>query len=525
MYDLVIADGFIIDGTGKERFKGDIAVKGDKIVDIGDLRGRETLGRVEARDRIVCPGFIDMHSHSDIDILKFPYEHNKLRQGITTEIAGQCGLSLFPFTEKGSMFFRQAMHAYNRDDLQVDWSSAEEFFLKAETRGLGVNIAPHAGHATLRMDVAGIRSGILTGDELSLMKRLLTEAMEQGAIGLSTGLGYPPCCFAATEELIALAGIVSKYNGIFSLHMRDQGDFLLEAVEEAIRIGREAEVPVCISHIKASGEKNWGKMAAALELIEKARKEGISVICDFYPYTAAENTLIYELPQWLNEKGLQTCVEWLSDRAIRRTLEDELKDRGDSYWDGVTIGKIGKGKNRKYLGMSISEISEVLGKNPLDTVCDILVEENLGVEVISNIMSMEDVAAAAKYPMSVIGSDAYAQDSDTGSFTGHPRNFGAFPAFIKNFVIDRGLVTLEEGIRKMTSMPADFAKLKGRGKLETGAFADITVLDVHKLSDRATYRNPAQYPEGIPYVIVNGKLQVDSGEVKEIPCGRILTRQ
>lgn len=524
MYDLIIAGGCIIDGTGKKRFKGDVAVKGDKIMDIGDLRENAAQRRIEAANMIICPGFVDMHSHSDVDILKYPYEHNKLRQGITTEVAGQCGLSLFPFTGKGSMFFRQAMRAYNREDLDINWTGAEEFFRKVQSGGIGVNIAPQAGHATLRMDVAGIHSGRLTEDEFTLMKRLLEEALEQGAIGLSTGLGYPPCCFADTEELIELAGIVKKYKGIFSLHMRDQGDFLLEAIKESLRIGREAEVPVCISHIKASGEKNWGKMEAALELIEKARDEGIDAICDFYPYTAAENTLIYELPQWLNEKGLQTCVEWLSDRAVRAKLEDELKDKGDRYWDGVSIGKIGKGKNQKYLGMTISEISEVLGKRHLDTVCDILVEEKLGVEVVSDIMSIDDVITVAKYPMSVIGSDAYAQDSNTDIFTGHPRNFGAFPAFIKNFVIDRGVVSLEEGIRKMTSIPAGFAKLKGRGKLEKGAFADITVLDMDKLTDRATYKKPAQYPEGIPYVVVNGKVQVDSGEVKEIPCGRILSR-
>jgi N-acyl-D-amino-acid deacylase len=523
MYDLILDNCYIIDGSGGSGYNADIGIKGEVIAAIGNLKLQNSLQRIQAHPMTVCPGFIDIHSHSDLDILKHPFEVNKLRQGVTTEVTGQCGLSLFPFTGRGARYFEQILREYNRT-MEIDWHTAGEFFGRLEATGFGVNLAPLAGHGALRVNTCGFSPEAVSADTMEQMKHLLAEAMEQGAFGMSTGLGYPPCCFAATGELVELAKVLKGYGGIFTAHIRDQGNKLLESVAEAIRVGEEAGVPVDISHIKASGKRNWGKLREALKLMDAARARGVDVICDFYPYTSAENTLIYELPKWLNEEGLDNCIRRLGDAGVRERIAAELSERGASYWDAVTVIRVSTQKNEELKGLTIGEIASYKNKSAIDAICDLLIEEKLGVEVVAGVMCEDDVLGAAVYPFAALGSDSYAQGDDPSSFYGHPRNYGSFPRFIRKYINDLKAITLEEGVRRMTSLPASFAGIKGRGLIKEGNYADIVVMDAEKTCDKATYKNPSEYPEGIRYVIINGVIQVEDGNVLQIPCGKVLRR-
>jgi len=320
---------------------------------------------------------------------------------------------------------------------------------------------------------------------------------------------------------VELAKVLKGYGGIFTAHIRDQGNKLLESVAEAIRVGEEAGVPVDISHIKASGKRNWGKLREALKLMDAARARGVDVICDFYPYTSAENTLIYELPKWLNEEGLDNCIRRLGDAGVRERIAAELSERGASYWDAVTVIRVSTQKNEELKGLTIGEIASYKNKSAIDAICDLLIEEKLGVEVVAGVMCEDDVLGAAVYPFAALGSDSYAQGDDPSSFYGHPRNYGSFPRFIRKYINDLKAITLEEGVRRMTSLPASFA---GRGLIKEGNYADIVVMDAEKTCDKATYKNPSEYPEGIRYVIINGVIQVEDGNVLQIPCGKVLRR-
>jgi N-acyl-D-amino-acid deacylase len=393
-----------------------------------------------------------------------------------------------------------------------------------ENRGIGVNLVPLVGHGTLRVNTAGFTRGHLSQEVLAEMEALLAASLDQGAFGMSSGLGYAPCCFADTEELVALGRILKKYGGFFSVHMRDQGDRLLESIREVIIVGEEAGIPVDISHIKASGKRNWGKMREAIDIIESARSRGVNVICDFYPYTAAENTLIYELPMWLSEQGLAECIQRLGDAEVRRRIRDEIAEKDEEYWNKVTIIRVGADGNQGLKGHNLAEIARDRGLDAIDAVCDLLIEEKLGVEVVAEVMCESDVRTAAEYSYAAVGSDAYAQAEDPSRFFGHPRNYGCFPRFLRDFVFSKKLLTLEEGVRRCTSLPASFVGLKDRGTLQVGKYADLVVMDAGLVRDCADYRAPAVYPEGIRWVIVNGKVQVDGSIVNHIPCGRVLRR-
>ncbi|MHB8062184.1 MAG: N-acyl-D-amino-acid deacylase family protein [Ruminiclostridium sp.] len=521
MYSLIIENCYIIDGSGSLGYKGDIGIIGERIAAIGALKAQDCMQKIDVHGMNVCPGFIDIHSHSDLDILKYPFENNKLKQGITTEVTGNCGLSLFPFSSNSEKYFQQVLSEYNRV-IDIDWYTAEQFFSKLEATGFGVNIAPLTGHGTLRINACGFNANEISAEKIEYMKCLLAETMEQGAFGMSSGLGYPPCCFAATTELIELAKVLKTYNGIFTVHLRDQGNELLESVQEVIRVGEETGVAVDISHIKASGKSNWGKVQEALKLIDAARSRGANIICDFYPYTAAENTLIYELPKWLNEGGPEKCIPRLRDSSIRKRIAAELADLGEAYWDTLTVIRVGTKKNMTLKGLTIGEIASNSCKNAIDTVCDLLIEENLAVEVVAKVMCENDVLSVAKYPYAAIGSDSYAQSDKPSDFFGHPRNYGCFPRFIHKYINNQKAVTLEEGIRRMTSFSASFVGIKDRGLLKQGNYADIVIFDAQKIQDRATYKKPSEYSEGIHYVIINGNIQVKKGEVMRIPCGKLL---
>lgn len=521
MYDLLIRDGIIVDGTGAKSYQSDIGIKDDKIIKIGSIKTEDSICTIDGKGLIVAPGFIDTHSHSDIDVLNSPFEPNKVRQGITTEIAGHCGFSLFPILKDKINNFQTILAAYNKK-YDLDWFDAKDFFDKVQGKGLGFNYVPLAGHGIIRVNTVGFAARKSSDEELNKMKYLVEQAMEQGAFGISTGLGYLPGCFADTYEIIELCKVVAKYDGIYATHMRDQGDFLIESVKEAIEIGEESGVSVDISHIKASGRKNWGKIKEALKLIDDARSRGVRIICDFYPYTCASSTLSYELPSWLNEGGMPKFIERIKEKEIRSKVIEEMESKGNVLWDKVLVCEVKSVKNKHLEGRSISEIADLLGKNPYDTVFDLIIEEGGAVNVVSEIMCEEDVREVAKYPYALLGSDAYAIPETYKDFKGHPRNYGAFPRFLSEFVVKEKLISLEDAVKRMTSMPAEFYGISDRGCIKEGKYADITIFDVEKTCDTATYKDPAQYPEGIEYVIINGKIQVEGGNHKKVPAGRVL---
>ncbi len=386
-----------------------------------------------------------------------------------------------------------------------------------------INYYPLAGHGILRINAMGFSSAPAGVSELKRMEDLLAREMEAGARGYSSGLGYAPGCFADKDELVALAKVSARYGGIYTSHIRNQGNRLLESVEEAIEIGREAEIPVIISHLKAYGVGNWGKAEAALEAIDKARSEGIRVMADFYPYDSASSTLAYELPEWAKEGGPERILERLASPADRDRIRKDLTEANEISWDRVIVCGVRTEANRGVVGQSVREIADSRGRDPFDAAFDLLLEESCGVETVCALMSEKDLESIARAPFTSLGSDAYALDTEK-PFTGHPRNYGAFPRFFRAFVREKKLLTWEEAVRKTSGMAAEFLGLSDRGTIGTGRWADLVLFDPESLADRATYLEPGRASEGIKAVFVNGVLQYGNGTIPTEKPGRILKR-
>ncbi len=523
MYVLIIENGYVIDGTGSPCFQADIGIKDERIIKMGSLKRDEALNRIDATGRVVSPGFVDIHSHSDFNILNAPFESNKIRQGVTTEVTGHCGYSLFPVTQESLPHFELLMKSNNMK-LKIDWFSAKDFLDKVENQGVGVNFVPLVGHGIIRMLAMGFEARKATKEEMGKMKEFLKEAMEDGVFGFSTGLGYPPGCFSDISELIDLAKVVAGYRGVYTTHLREQGDNLIESVQEAIKIGEDSGVAVNISHIKAVGKKNWGKVKKALELVEEARNRKVSAICDFYPYNGTNQSLSSLLPNWIHEGGNEKLKERLTDVETIKRLEEEMGKKDLDFWSSIVIAEVKNEKNKELEGKTIAEISKMWDKNPIGTMCELLLEESFAVGVICKVVSEEDLRFVAKNPYVAVGSDGFALPDEIEGFKGHPRNFGTFPRFLGSFVLKEGVTTLEEAIRRITSLPTTFLGIKDRGLLKEGMYADIVVFNSEDITDKSTYEMPNRYPEGIEYVIVNGQIQIEMGKYHRIPCGKVLRR-
>ncbi len=522
MVDLIIKNGFIIDGTGRGGYFNDVAIDGDRIVKIGDLKYETAKEIIDAKGLVVAPGFIDIHSHSDWRIFSILRTENVIRQGVTTEVVGQCGDSPFPvIDDKAYEIYDYFLNQNISSDL-LKWSTSEEFFDIVDEVGISHNIVPLVGHGTIRMNVMGYENRKPTDKELNKMKALVEDAMSSGAFGISTGFSYPPGLFADTQEVIELCKVVGKYNGVYTTHLRNQSTHLLEAIQESIEIGEKSGVRVDISHLKASDRGNWGKVVEAIEIMNKARENGLNIICDVYPYTAASNPLSSELPSWIHEGGTEKLIERLKDRSIREKLRNEMPKEQDELWSLIYICDVRCDKNKIYIGKNIKEISEVRGETSFDTTCELLIENEGIIQVNVICMSEEDVKYVLAYNFAAIGADGGAFIAE--GYTGHPRAFGTFPAFIGKYIRDIKLVTLVEGIRRMTSLAAEFIGIKDRGFIGEKMYADIVIFDYEKIIDKATYEKPAEYPEGIEYVVVNGKIQLANGVYNRITAGRIIRK-
>ena len=525
MYQLVIKNGRIVDGSGNPWFYADVAVAGGKVVAIGKVTGAARQ-EIDARGLVVAPGFIDLHSHSDFTLLLDPLAQSKVRQGVTTEVIGNCGGWAAPLSGASLAQAQEMIWRYD-PDFSVAWSSMEEYLAVLEKRAPAVNVAALVGHGTVRASVMGYEQRSPSAPELEKMKALVQESLAAGAFGLSTGLYYAPGSYAATDEIIELARLVAEEGGIYATHLRDESDYnigLLSAVKEALEIGRRSGVRVEISHLKALGPTVWGKGPELLALITRARGEGLDVAADAYPYAASGTSLTGALiPRWAQEGGRTGLLEKLADPESRRRLlgavAENLARRGGPERLNVALFP----QRPELEGRNLGEVAEALGVAPEEAVLNLLASADL--PLVSFVMDERDVETILAAPFISIVSDGYALSAEGVLASGkpHPRSFGTFPRAL-SLTREKGLFSLEEAVRKMTALPASRLGLVGRGLLKEGFWADLVIFDEKEVRDRATFSHPQQYPSGMHYVLVNGEVVVEGGQHTGRRSGQVLRK-
>jgi N-acyl-D-amino-acid deacylase len=489
-YDLVIKNGFIIDGTGNPWFKSDIGLKKQKIIRIGFIDESQAKKSIDAQNLIVSPGFIDIHTHCDRKIAEVPTVDNYIYQGVTTVIGGNCGGHRFPL---------------------------KEHFKKIEDRGASVNFGCLVGHNTIRRKVMGFKMEAPTEEEMEKMKALVDEEMKAGALGFSTGLSYLPGIYSKTEEIVQLASVVSRYGGIYATHIRDQGHHITEAIEEAIEIGERNNIPVQIAHIKLADDAVWHQLERITGPVEDARKRGVEVTLDQYPYTATSSGFTSSFPSWAFEGGKEKFLERLEDKEAFQKIKSFVIKRRLTSTKGInkpeTIYIARSEKFPEYEGKNLQEILVAQGKkSTTDSAADLIIdiEKNGGASGVFFQMDEKDVEDLMRLPYNMHGSDGAVRVKGEG--IPHPRNYGTFPRVIGHFVRERGIISLEEAVKKMTSLPAQTLRLNNRGIIREGLYADLTIFDRNTFADKATFSNPHQYSQGLMYVIVNGELVVEKGK-------------
>jgi N-acyl-D-aspartate/D-glutamate deacylase len=529
--ELLITNARIIDGTGAPAREGGVAVSGGRITEVFDPAAATAAASratrvIDAKGRVVAPGFIDMHSHSDMPLVTDGNAQSKIRQGVTTEVIGESG-SIAP----------QAAATETQP-----WTDFAGYFGLLEKQGIAVNLISYVGLGTAREMVIGNDNRPPTADELKKMQDLVTASMQQGAAGVSTGLIYPPNAFATLDELIALSTPAAAMGGRYASHLRHDGKKLRDGIGEAIAIGEGAKIPVHVFHIKVTGQANFGRMKEVVELVEAARGRGVKVTADIYPYIASSTSLTATLPQWVMDGGADKMVARLSDRAtrarVRRDMEDPNAEWDNRYqsagtWANVQLAAIGRTRgvattddstNRRYEGMRVADAAKAAGKDPFDFVFDLLVATRGSVACVYFIMSEDDVKLALTQPWVSIGSDGSALSIEGPLRSGvpHPRNFGTFPRVLGKYVRDEKVIPLEDAIRKMTSLPADTLQLPDRGTIAAGKWADLVIFNPAEVRDTATFENPFSYPQGIDTVVVNGAVVLDEGTHTGTKPGKVL---
>ena len=526
-FDLVISGATVVDGSGSPGFQADIGVKGDTIVRIGQLTVAETSAAkkiIDGTGLVVSPGFIDIHSHSDFSLLVDGNAQSKIHQGVTTEILGEAG-SAGPV---GGSVSREGPYG-----VQVDWTTLGEYFDRLETKGISVNVASYVGATQIRRCVLGEESRDPSQEELAEMKRLVKQAMEDGALGFSTSLLVPPNTYHTTHQLAEMASVVKPFGGIYSTHIRTEGLGIEVAVREAIEIGRRAQVPVDIIHLKVADRRLWGSMPAICDLIEEARREGIQATANQYPYIAGQNNLVALVPPWAMEGGRPEMLKRLADPESRARMERDLQQGIPGWfnhylamegWGGCRVGSVQRDENKKFEGKSVAEVAQLWGKSPVDAVFDLLLAEKGSVPAVYFLMSESDVRHAMQRPWVSFGSDGTAVQPAgiLGQGKPHPRWYGTFPRILGKYVRQEGVLSLETAIQKMTSLNASKLGITDRGTLSPGMKADFTLFDRHKVIDRATFEDPHQYADGIQHVVVNGVVVLEEGRHRGARPGRVI---
>lgn len=526
-FDLVIKDGLVYDGLGSSPVSTDIGIQGDMIGKIGKIPSGRGKHVIDAQGLSITPGFIDVHDHTDIGLLVNPKAESAVRQGITTLVSGNCGSSPFPVAEEIYDEFRENLEDIYK--IQLDWIDLKGFFSQLEQKGMAVNYATLVGQGTIRGAVVGFNDRAAKPEEMEKMQNLVENNIKDGAFGLSSGLEYAPGSYASSEEIIELCRVVSRMKGVYATHMRDEGDRLLESIEESIDVSRRTGVTLQISHFKVAYPRNWNKLDDALSKLENARKEGISVYCDRYPYIAGSTGLSFYFPLWARQGTTEEFLSRLKNPSMENRLREYVNSQEEKLgsWDKVFITSVVTDKNQGFQGKNILQAAKETGKEPYEFMRDLLIEEENQVGMVSFMMKEENLKRILGFPLVGIGCDgsAIAPYGLLGRGKPHPRSYGTFPRVLGKYVRDEKISTVEEMIKKITSIPADRFGFSNRGKLQPGYLADIVVFDENTIEDLATYEDPHQYPVGIEYVLINGQTVIDKGEHSGNLPGRILRKK
>ena len=516
--DLLIKGGTVIDGTGAPGRRADVAVRDGRIVSVGEVGTGSGARTIDATGRFVSPGFIDIHSHSDESVLINSAMESTVHQGVTTVVAGNCGGASAPVMGLAAEELDRDIARY---DLERTWTSFAEYAATVDRSETAINFSSLVGHGTLRMCVMGADDRAPTKGELAAMQALLAAALEDGAVGLSTGLIYPPSAYGTTDEISALATVVREHDGLYASHIRNEGDDLFAAIEENLEIGRRSGVRVQLSHHKASQQRNWGKVKGSTALIERAQAAGVDVIADQYPYTASSTGLSVTIPKWAHAGGSVALCERLGDPAVRQRIRGEYTET-ERNWQHIVIARAMH--HSEWSGKSVAELATAAKQDPLEWTCDALIEHDGAIDIIHHSMDEDDVRYVMAKPWICAGSDSRANAPYGPLSFGkpHPRSYGTFPRILGHYARDERVITLEDAVRKMTSLTASRLKLRDRGVVREGAWADLVVFDPERIIDAATYDDPHRYPVGIDHVIVNGGVATDHGETLAQRHGRFL---
>jgi dihydroorotase/N-acyl-D-amino-acid deacylase len=528
-FDVLIKNGRIVDGSGRAAYVADVGIKDDRIVSIGKLSQATATRTIDAQGLVVAPGFIDMLGQSEAYLLIDPRAMSKVMMGVTTEITGE-GESIAPINERQ---IKEQEDFLKRFNLTIDWRTLDEYFKRLEKQGSGVNLGTFVGATQVREYVIGYDDRPPTAPELDQMKKLVADAMRDGALGLSTSLQYVPARFAKTDELIELAKVAHQYGGIYATHQRSEANTMDASLDEVFEIAQKAQIPVEIWHLKTAYKKNWGRMPKVLARIKQARDRGLDITADIYPYIAGSTSLSACLPPWALEGGTEKMLARLQDPQTRQRLKKEISE-DQTAWENIYLGSGGPGGvligsvvNRELeplQGKRISEIAAEQKKDPLDALFDFILADHGQTGAIYFMMSEDDMKAAMQSPLVSFCTDSGSRATD-GPLAGsksHPRGWGSYPRILGRYVRDEKLLSLESAIHKMTGGPAARVGLRDRGLIKEGMFADITIFDPAKVIDNATFDSPNQYPVGIEYVLVNGKISVDQGKWTSALAGRVL---
>ncbi len=521
VYDVLIKNGTIYDGTGGNPRVTDVAIKGDKIVAIGKFSSAQAKTIVDAKGLAVAPGFINMLSHSYNSLLQDGRSLGELRQGVTTQIFGE-GSSMGPLNDE-----------MKKRDGVTAWTTLAEYLRYAESKGISQNIASYIGATTIREYVIGLEDKKATPEQLAQMRELVRKEMEAGALGIGSSLVYAPAFYASTEELIEMCKVAAAYKGKYISHLRSEGNQLIEAVQELLRISREAKIPAEIYHLKASGETNWSKMDQVIKLIEKAHKSGLKITADMYTYTAGSTGLNSTMPPWTMDGGFPELFKRLQDPETRKKIAAEMlqpTDKWENFYqlagspERIVLVGFGNPALRQYIGKNVAEIAKMRGTSPPDTIMDLILEDRSRVDTVYFLMSEENVRKEIKLPWVSFGSDASSKAAE-GAFLNsstHPRAYGNFARLLGKYVREEKLITLQEAIRRLANLPATNLGLSQRGLLKSGYFADVVIFDPNTIADTATFEKPHQYAIGMKHVFVNGVQELKDGEHTGNKSGRAL---
>lgn len=534
-----IINGMVVDGTGRKAFAADVGIAGDRIAAIGDLRAVESERVIDATGKIVAPGFIDMHTHSDISMLLDDTADSMLRNGVTTNLCGNCGEGLVPISAE----YRDVMVKYMRssvipgmypDGFEYPWATVQDYHAYIRSNPPLINMASLIAHGPVRMSVMGMESGAANPKQLDRMRGMVREGMEAGAFGLSTGLAYSPGDLVDKHELLKISEPLQQFGGIYATHMRNQGEGTFESLDEARFVGEGAGIPIHISHLKLADPKMWGQTEPVFRWFEKTNAAGVQATFDVYPYTLGCSGILRLLPPWSKEGGVKATKERLTDPKTREQVLRDCRQGMDGWenlaenigWQNVFLTSFRREENLPLEGLTVAEIAQKRGRDPWEAYLDLVVEEEAKTGILVASMSAEDMETILAHPESIIVSDGAAQSLQPNRCYGfqHPRAYGTQTKVLGTYVREKKLLTMEDAVKKMTSMPADLLGMKGRGRLQPGAFADVVVFDPQTVSDRSTFTDLQQAPVGIETVLVNGVIALQDGKVLCKTAGRLIAK-